>query len=150
MASVSGATDSMPGTNGKNQRETLFQNGLASPGGTPAVDDGRVAADKERQAAEAAAEAAANGSQDENMKDDDDGDDGDYRPGELDEEEKEARKRVMSCPSQNYREILGVKEAYDNPIEEKAEILKAYRNLGMLIHPDFNDDEEAEEVFKSK
>jgi hypothetical protein len=67
---------------------------------------------------------------------DDDDNGSEYDPDGADpEKEKEARKRVMNCDLNNYRETLGVKEAYNTLKEEKAAILKAYRDLGTLIHP---------------
>jgi hypothetical protein len=146
-AAVTGMSNDL-GVDGKVKRGTEIRNGLASPEPTPGVEDGRIDADKARQAAEA----AASGSTDQVMGEaDDDEGDGDYNPGGgSDEEEREARKRVMSCDSKNYRQILGVKETYANPVEEKTVILDAYRDLGALIHPDFSDDDNAEIAFTSK
>jgi hypothetical protein len=59
METTGTAAGDVLGTNGKNQRETEVQNGLATPGATPAVDNARVEADKARQAAEAAANTAS-------------------------------------------------------------------------------------------
>jgi hypothetical protein len=70
------------GLGGNKQGGTEVKNGLVTPEATPAVEDGRVVADKARQAAEAAAETSANG-QDltetaNNSGDESDGDLSDY------------------------------------------------------------------------
>lgn len=155
MATIGQAVNDVLGKNGKNGTGTQVQNGLATPDTTPAPEDARIAADNARRAAEAAAAAANNPNDDQEMgegSEDDDG--GEFNPGgggtDEEEEEKEAIERVMGCGSKNYREILGVEEAYNSPKEEKAAILNAYRDLGTLIHPDFSDDDDAEEAFISK
>jgi hypothetical protein len=135
------------GVGGKGKRGTEINNGLVSPEATPDLEDGRIDAEKARQAAEA----VANGSTDQDMGEaDDDEGDGDYNLGSGSDEEEEARKRVMSCDSKNYRQILGVKETYTNLVEEKTAILNAYRDLGALIHLDFSDDDNAKSAFTSK
>ena len=149
MEATRRAAENVLGTKGKKKGETEVQNGLATPEATPEVDAARVEADRARQHAEAAA--AAKGQQDQEMLEASDPEDGEYRRGgEIDEEENEARNRVMSCGSKEYRKILGVEETYDTPAEEKREILNAYRDLGSLIHPDFTDAAGAEKAFRSK
>jgi hypothetical protein len=88
--------------------------------------------------------------------DDDDEDDEDFIPPENhppSEEQKQAVQHVMSCKETNQsRKMLGVlgKGKYDTPEVEKQEILKAFRNVGMLTHDGFNSSLDATDAFQSK
>ncbi|KAF8862741.1 hypothetical protein BDZ45DRAFT_739054 [Acephala macrosclerotiorum] len=84
MEATGKAVGNVLGTNGENQRETDVQNGLATPGGTPAVDNARVEADKARQAAEGAANTSANGSTETEDPHSGDGSDSDLSEYETD------------------------------------------------------------------
>lgn len=53
--------------------------------------------------------------------------------------------RVLKCEANKYYQILGVKDP--SPKEESK---KAYKALALLLHPDKNQYEGAEEAFKSR
>jgi hypothetical protein len=122
----------------------------------------RIEDEKQRRATETAKNAEVgknNPNDDQEMGEASDGEDNDsedndsdYEPGagDVDPEEIRERARVMSCSSKNYREILGIEEAYNTLKEERTAVLAACRNLGTLIHPDYSNDENAEVAFKSK
>ncbi len=95
------AADNILGKNNKTQTKTQVQHGLVTPEATPQPEDARIAADKARQAAEAATAPGEQGM----GESDDEEEEGDYEPGGGDtEEEREAIKRVMSCTPKKYRE----------------------------------------------
>jgi len=52
---------------------------------------------------------------------------------------------VLKCEANKYYQILGVKDP--SPKEESK---KAYKALALLLHPDKNQYEGAEEAFKSR
>jgi hypothetical protein len=56
----------------------------------------------------------------------------------------------MNCGLKNYREILGVEEAYNSLKKERTAILNAYKDLRTLIYPNFSNDDNAKEAFISK
>jgi hypothetical protein len=153
METLGRGLNSVLGKTGKNGPETQVQNGLATPGASLEPDEARNAADKARQAAETGGteeDTLMVGENDGGDDDDDDDEDGDFKAEDDDEEANEARKRVMNCDEKNYREILGVNEAYSTRKEERTAILDEYRDLGALLHPDFSDDKDAEAAVKSK
>jgi hypothetical protein len=67
------------------------------------------------------------------------------------EEQKQAVEAVLNA-GKKARVLLGIREKseYGSPDEEKAEILKAVRKVGMLTHNRYNSHPEAEKAFKSK
>jgi hypothetical protein len=67
------------------------------------------------------------------------------------EEQKEAVERVMNS-GKSTRTALGVKNStdYGSPEEDQAEILKAWRKVGMLTHSQYNSHPQAQAAFKSK
>jgi hypothetical protein len=143
------------GKNGKNGTGTQFTNGILTPGTTPEPDIARVEADKARQEAAVIAQAPQNPEaqapqNQQDPKGENEDNSGDYRPSNGTKEEEEAIKRIMDAKKTQPRKILGVLRNYETPAQEKTEILKAYRNIGTLIHPEFCQNESADEAFDSK
>jgi hypothetical protein len=155
------AVRSTLGKNDKNGIGTQFPNGLATPGTTPALEDGRVEADNARRAAEAAAQAPQNpqvvtaqvpqnpqGATAANEEEVDNS--GEYHPPKDSQEEENAIQRILSLPSNKPRKILGVGRIFDTPAMQKTAIVNAFRDVGTLIHPDYTNSPGAEAAFDSK
>ena len=137
--------------NNKNQRTTENQHGVVTPGATPAVDDGRVEAEKARRAAELAENAPANGQNDPPPEgNDSEEDEEDEEKKEPTEEQIDAVQRVLKWKSTDYRNILGVQDKYDTPEVEQKEILDAFRVLGTLIHADHVKGKRTKTAYESK
>jgi len=147
MESVSGAADNMLGSKGKNERETLNQGGVLTPETTPALEDGRVEADKERRAREAA-EKLAKQQQNPPQDSDDEGDE--TKKTQPTEEQDQAVQRVLKCKKKDYRRILGVQDKYGTPEVEQEAILTAFRKLGTLIHADYIEGDDTKKAYDSE
>jgi hypothetical protein len=148
-----------PGT-GKAVQNT----GLLTPEGTPEVDDGRIEAEKRRQAELEETEAAKKS--DENQppknqeppktptKTDDrktnDSKTDDHETNEEAVNRAQVLKEVLSCGQDEYHKILGIKEDYDNGTEEMRSIETAVYNRGVEVHPRYNKDGNAEQAWNSK
>lgn len=142
------------GTNDKPGTGKAVQNtGLPTPEGTPDVDDGRIEAEKRRQAELEAAEAAKKSPESQPPKNkepqsstttDDDGTDGEAA------KQAEILKEVLSCGQDEYHKILGIKEDYDSATEEMAAVESAVYDRGIEVHPKYNKDENAEKAWNSK
>ncbi len=111
--------------------------GLATPQSTPGPDTSRLEADKARQQAGASQGAAPPDTSP-------DGASGEGQKNYTDEQ-KQAVERVLKCGPNKYYQILGV-----NDPSTKQEIKKAYKKLALLLHPDKNKYEGAEEAFRSR
>jgi hypothetical protein len=124
-------------------RETQNINGLISPGGTPEVEDARIEAEKQRQAAVEAARALANSKPppDDPLSDGED----DEEKSKPTEEQRRTIQEVLKCNPKEYRKILGVQ---DNEDEEG--ILSAFRELATSIHPDYIKGKDTQKAFDSK
>ncbi|RSL52056.1 hypothetical protein CEP51_015116 [Fusarium floridanum] len=113
--------------------------GLATPEATPAVEDGRIAADKERMAAamrqllEPSSSSSAETREQVTDAADNNAND------EIDVEIK----RIMHCFDSSYAEILGV-----NPNSPEKEVVAAWRHLGCMLHPKFVKHPNVEAAFK--
>ncbi|RSL81532.1 hypothetical protein CEP52_017173 [Fusarium oligoseptatum] len=113
--------------------------GLATPEATPAVEDGRIAADKERMAAamrqllEPSSSSSAETREQVTDAADNNAND------EIDVEIK----RIMRCFDSSYAEILGV-----NPNSPEKEVVAAWRHLGCMLHPKFVKHPNVEAAFK--
>lgn len=163
MATV--AIQSVPDTSKDKRAETQRVHGLETPRSTPEPDDGRLQADKAREAAAGAAAKATRPTDASKLEhartesppkgdSDPDKDDGD---SDFDSEENEppsdeqvdAVKSVLS--GKNPRGVLKVQKhgAYANDIEEKESIMNAFRKLVALTHPVKNSHEDARKAFDS-
>ncbi|KAF3768234.1 hypothetical protein M406DRAFT_75500 [Cryphonectria parasitica EP155] len=115
--------------------------GLATPEATPAVEDGRIAADKERMAAamrqllEPSSSSSAETREQVTDAADNNAND------EIDVEIK----RIMHCFDSSYAEILGV-----NPNSPEKEVVAAWRHPGCMLHPKFVKHPNVEAVFKTR
>jgi hypothetical protein len=136
--------------------ETLQVHGLATPEGTPEPDDGRLRADKDREAAKAPPQADASKLEHapptgDSGSDNNDGD-SDFDSDESEPPSDEQVKAVKSVLSvKRPRDILGVQkgDAYENATEEKESIMNAFRKLVALTHPVKNSHEDARKAFDS-
>ena len=160
-----GVTAGQPVPDPEKHQGTHQAHGLATPEGTPAPDDARTDADIARRQAESQ---SANAQQDppkpseesrtgpEGRSEHGNGENKEDEESE-EEEEKPATKeqieavgRVMKCGKKAYREILGVKDTYANENEGRQEVLDAFRELGCLVHSNYNDDKQAKKAFGRK
>jgi hypothetical protein len=118
--------------------------GLATPEATPAVEDGRVAADKERAAAamRQLLETSSSNSADKKEQVPEANDAADVSADDRIDVEIE---RIMRCFGSSYAEILGVK-----PNSPEKEIVAAWRHLGCMLHPEFTENPKAKAAFESK
>ncbi|KAF4465066.1 domain-containing [Fusarium albosuccineum] len=124
-----------------NQIAKVSQNsfGLATPEATPAVEDGRIAADKERMAAAMRQLPEISSSKPAEIKEQVSGAADNHANDEIDVEIK----RIMRCFDSSYAEILGI-----SPNSPEKEVLAAWRHLGCMLHPKFIKHPNAEAVFK--
>ena len=56
----------------------------------------------------------------------------------------------MECQETDYRKILGLRDKYESPNEERQAVFDAFKNLGRLTHWEYNKHEHAKEAFNSK
>lgn len=122
----------------RQQAETAkAPHGLATPQSMPGLDITRFEADNATKQAGASQGAAPP----------DVSPDGASSEGQKNHtnEQKKAVERVLNCGPNKYYQILGV-----NDPSTKQEIKKAYKKLALLLHPDKNKYEGAEEAFKSR
>ena len=143
--------------------------GLLTPEGTPGPDDARLEADKARRETEAAKAPSDAMALDSSTGPDNAGvtaDKGkgpekppqttvplDQTPSDASDtgqrgytdEQKSAADRVLKCGPNQYYQILGLKDP--SPKEDSK---KAYKKLALLLHPDKNKYEDAEEAFKRR
>lgn len=146
MMSATPTNSSVPSENTADAKSEVSQRpgGLATPEATPAVEDGRVAADKERAAAAmrqlletSSSDSADTKGQVSEANDATDGSANDKIEVEIE--------RVMRCFDSSYAEILGVQ-----PNSPEKEIVAAWRHLGCMLHPRFIKHPKAEAAFKSE
>lgn len=160
-----------PVTGAPQAPKSRHRHGLLTPEGTPAPEDARITADKERSARETrqqgamppiteipdGAEAQTKspfdiGSQDDQESDSDSGSD------ESDDEEvpppteaqMEAVRHVLACRRKDYRGILKLGPLAEDPRQERENTLNSFIFFGCLLHPAFNKTKDAEEAWKSK
>jgi hypothetical protein len=141
--------------------------GLLTPESTPGPDTARLEADKARREAEAKASNEVNPGKPsapdtagvmankekgpEKMPemalpaDQSQGGASDKGQKGYTDEQKNAVKRVLKCGPNQYYQILGLKDP-----STKEESRKAYKQLALLVHPDKNKYEDAEEAFKRR
>lgn len=96
---------------------------LPTPEPTPGVDAGRIAADEARRAAEATI----------------------IEEEEETEDPKKELERILGCADDAHAEILRVE-----PDASDDDILRAWRQLGCLVHPQYCQLEKAKDAFKSR
>ncbi|RSL40274.1 hypothetical protein CEP54_016158, partial [Fusarium duplospermum] len=113
--------------------------GLATPEATPAVEDGRIAADKERAAAAMRQLLETSSSKSAETK----GQVTDAVDSNANDEIDVEIKRIMHCFDSSYAEILGV-----NPNSPEKEVVAAWRHLGCMLHPKFVKYPNVEAAFK--
>ena len=152
----------------KTKERNLQQNhGLPTPEGTPAPEDGRIVADKERDkhrhepslgpiqeapTTPAPPSKPVSGSSEASGNDGDGGDEEDdpadrHPPSQ---EQIDAVAEVLAAGAKDHRKILGAVRIGKDDNEEKEIILNAFRKRGSLVHPDYNSSNDAEKAFKSK
>jgi len=59
-------------------------------------------------------------------------------------------KEVLAYHRDEYHNILGIKEDYDNVTEEAVAIDRAVYDRGVKVHPKYNKNENAENAWNSK
>ena len=146
------------------------QHGPPTPVGTPLPEDARVAADrtqrarKAQQPANLAAvveisdgedqpatqskptfDAGSRSGSDSHSDNDGSNTEGASAPSEA---QTEAVRYILACPPKQYRKILKVGPAGDDARGDKEQLVNAFRRLGCLIHPDFNQTKGADKGFK--
>jgi len=152
METIGQAFNDVLDKSNQNQRTTENQHGVVTPGATPAVEDGRVEAEKARRAAELAGNAPANGQNDPPPEgtDGEEDEEDEEQKREPTEEQNDAVERVLKWKSTDYRNILGVQDKYDTLEVEQKEILDAFRALGTLIHADHVKGKKTKTAYESK
>lgn len=80
----------------------------------------------------------------------DEDDSGTYQPSNGSKEQKAEIDRISNIGGTRYHKILNVPRTYKTPAKEKTEILRAFRKIGTLIHPDSCENPNAEAAFQSK
>ncbi|RSL40411.1 hypothetical protein CEP54_016128, partial [Fusarium duplospermum] len=113
--------------------------GLATPEATPAVEDGRIAADKERMAAAMRQLLESSSSNSAETKEQVP----DAADSNANDEIDVETKRIMRCFDSSYAEILGV-----SPNSPEKEVVAAWRHLGCMLHPKFVKHPNVEAAFK--
>ncbi|KIW86660.1 uncharacterized protein Z519_12715 [Cladophialophora bantiana CBS 173.52] len=126
--------------------------GMLTPESTPAPEDGRIAADQARRAREARQQdvmppIAEEPSQSKPPYDASQADqESENVGGDSNSDKAEAVRYVLGCQRNDYRKILKLEPAADDP-QEKANIMNAFTRLGCLTHPDYNETEGAHDAF---
>jgi len=147
------------------QKENLARPalGLATPESTPGPDEGRIEADKARQSAKAALSTVIEAPSIQS-KPAYEGDSvppspdtlgnqmsmqlkhgGEKEPHKYTDAQKSAVDRILACGPKQYYKILDLEET-----SPKEDIVKAYKELRFLTHPDKNGYEKASDAFKSE
>lgn len=159
MATVAEGIQSVPNTSKtEGKMETQRVHGLETPRSTPEPDNGRLEADKAREAAAGAppqtdaSKARTESPPTGDSNSDNDDSDSDFGSDENEppsDEQGDAVKSVLS--GKNSRGILQVQkpDAYANSTEEKESIMNAFRKLMALTHPVKNSHEDARKAFDS-
>ncbi|UNI15344.1 hypothetical protein JDV02_001884 [Purpureocillium takamizusanense] len=106
---------------------------LPTPEPTPGVEDGRIAADIARRAAEAAQHQSPSASAKPPTQ----------SPQDAIKAVDEEIERIMKCPKDAHAEILSI-----DPDSSDADKLMAWRRLGCMTHPHYCQQKGAEDAFK--
>lgn len=148
----------------RNRRDTSRrEHGLFTPELTPGPEQARVDADKKRQLQESAqlSSIAEDGPQDSALStqskpeadvestpsteaEDDPGEQPAPSPAQI-----EAVERVLACPPNQYRKILGLDSRNPDAQADKENVVNNFRKQGCLTHPDYNPAPQAEKALKS-
>ena len=107
---------------------------LLTPEPTPGVEDGRIAADIARRAAEAAQDQAPSAPAKSPTQ----------SPQDAAKAVDEEIERIMNCPKDAYAEILSI-----DPDSSDADKLIAWRRLGCMTHPHHCRRKNAKDAFES-
>lgn len=163
-----------PATGASQVPKSNSRHGLVTPETTPAPEDAKITADKERNAraakqgsmpsiveisdSEEASTAQSKPAFDVGSQDDreSDSDSDEREAGEGDEApppsqaQVEAVEYVLACPRKDYRKILKLGPVADDARQEKENVLNSFNRITCLVHPRFNSTKGAEKAFQGK
>lgn len=165
----------VPATGASQVPKSRHRHGLITPETTPAPEDAKITADKERSAravkqqgsmppiveisdSEEASTAQSKPAFDVGSQDGRESDSGSDESEESDDDEAsppskaqvEAVEYVLACPQKDCRKILKLGLVAEDARQEKENVLNSFNHITCLVHPRFNSTKGAEEAYKCK
>ena len=144
MATVGAHSVLVP--NPEKGQPTSAQHGLFTPEGTLEPDEARNAADHARREAETANSLPQSKPSYTGASDDESDDESTKPPSQ---EQADEVKRVLNCPRNDHRTILGISKEYDSPNEELEAARNRWIKVGTLLHATYNNTKGATKAFNS-